>query len=55
MKKTLALLFLLGFCATAFAVELPAINKSKIRLTIPAGNSNQGEIYIENTTGEAGR
>lgn len=43
---------LLFFSGIACAVELPSINKSKIRLSIAPGQSGYGEITIENTSKE---
>jgi len=55
MKKYIIALFF--FCLLIFnsvsAVELPAINKSKIRLSIVPGQSDYGEIVIENTSEDA--
>lgn len=35
---------------SVWAIELPAINKSKIRLSIAPGESKYGEILVENST-----
>lgn len=61
MKKTILkintiiglLVFSLVFCSLAYAIELPNINKSKIRLSIAAGKSEYGQIVVENQSSEA--
>lgn len=47
-----ALFLLFSIQGKASAVELPSINKSKIRLSIPPGRTGYGEIIVENTTPE---
>jgi len=60
MRKTICkrsiiilfLLFLSGVLAPAGAVDLPDINKSKIRLSIAPGKAEYGEIIVENQSPE---
>lgn len=60
MKKTifkvsivgLFFLFLSGFLSLANAVELPSINKSKIRFSLAPGKAEYGEIVVENQSSE---
>ena len=60
MKKTifkatliiLPLLFLSGFLSPASAVDLPSINKSKIRFSLAPGKAEYGEIIVENQSSE---
>ncbi|MFA5145642.1 MAG: hypothetical protein WC723_06560 [Candidatus Omnitrophota bacterium] len=60
MKKTifkgsviiLFILFLSGFLSSASAVDLPNINKSKIRFSIAPGKAEYGEIIVENQSSE---
>ena len=55
-KKFLGLAVFFPLCffilSSAWAVELPSINKSKIRFFIPPGEAGYGEIIIENNTSE---
>lgn len=57
LKTRVNIIFCLSCClffqAAASAVELPSINKSKIRLSIAPGEAKYGEIAIENNTEEA--
>lgn len=48
----LLVLFLLLFISRASPVELPSINKSKIRLSIAPGKAEYGEIIVENQSSE---
>lgn len=48
----LFLLFLSGFLSPANAVDLPDINKSKIRLSIAPGKAEYGDIIVENQSSE---
>lgn len=43
------------FINSAWAIELPYINKSKIRLSIARGQAKYGEIIVENSTPEIRR
>ncbi|MCM8795778.1 MAG: hypothetical protein NC928_03745 [Candidatus Omnitrophica bacterium] len=44
------LFFIFGLINLSWGIEFPSISKSKIRLSIPAGKSNYGEIIVENPT-----
>lgn len=44
--------FLLSFSGYAWAINLPFINKSKIRVSVPVGQQAYGEIIVENPTPE---
>lgn len=48
----LCLLFLLTFLGLSQAIDLPRINKSKIRLSIAPGKAEYGEVFVENPTAE---
>ncbi len=48
----LLILFLSVFISSASAVDLPSINKSKIRLLIAPGKAEYGEIIVENQSPE---
>jgi len=48
----LLILFLLLFVSSASAVDLPSINKSKIRLLIAPGKTEYGEMIVENQSPE---
>lgn len=48
----LFVLFLLGFLSLASAVDLPDINKSKIRFSISPGKAEYGEIIVQNQSSE---
>ena len=60
MRKTLLkgsiiilfFLFLSGFLSPASAIDLPNINKSKIRCSIAPGKAEYGEIIVENQSPE---
>jgi hypothetical protein len=45
-------LFSIGFIKLASAVDLPNINKSKIRFSIAPGKAEYGEIIVENQSSE---
>lgn len=45
-------LFIISFIYSANAAKLPFINKAKVRLSIPPGQSQYGEIVLENPTKE---
>ncbi len=54
-KKSVVILFflfLVGFLTSASAVDLPDINKSKIRCSIAPGKAEYGEIIVENQSSE---
>ncbi|MDO8662461.1 MAG: hypothetical protein Q7K98_04480 [Candidatus Omnitrophota bacterium] len=54
-KRSMIILFLLclaGFLSLAGAVDLPNINKSKIRFSIAPGKAEYGEIIVENQSAE---
>lgn len=48
----LSIFFICVFINSARALELPYINKSKIRLSIPCTEAKYGEIIVENSTSE---
>lgn len=50
MKKTFVLSFLLvtAILSFSFALELPSLDKPKVRLAIPPGETGFGEITLEN-------
>lgn len=48
----LLILFLSVFISKASAVDLPSINKSKIRLLIAPGKAEYGEMIVENQSSE---
>jgi hypothetical protein len=48
----LFLLFLSGFLNPASAIDLPSINKSKIRFSLAPGKAEYGEIIVENQSPE---
>ncbi len=55
MKRFQNITFFLFFFLSAslcLAVELPSINKTKIRISIIPGQSGYGDIVVENTTAE---
>ena len=52
LKILITLVFSFLIFNSSFAVELPSINKSKIRLSIASGEAKYGEIIIENTSSE---
>ena len=54
-KRSVFILFFLllsGFLSSASAVDLPSINKSKIRFSIVPGKAEYGEIMVENQSSE---
>jgi hypothetical protein len=51
-KVIFSLFFIISFSAICEAVEFPSIDKAKIRLSIPPGKSNYGEITVENPSNE---